>query len=245
MSLYLNKLSGETMDQFIVRTRKEIKCKNIAYVGRLDPMARGQVQILVGKDECKKIEQYLNRNKIYQFKIIVGFKTDSDDPLGMITKEDLSYFLKEETTYSDDKIIDIVERIKTYIEDNKKTFFQKYHYYSTKMINHRLRNNFTEMGHDVNIIDGEIISHKLKKYNTWISKIIKQIRSIDSCKDFRQDEIIKQWTHDKYCEISSVHSIKVKLHVSSGFFIRQFVSDLSTYLNIPLMCYDINRLNVC
>jgi tRNA pseudouridine(55) synthase len=232
--LLLTKHAGETMDQFIVRIRKEIKCNKIAYIGRLDPMARGIVPILVGKEECKTIEKHLNSNKIYQFKIIIGFKTDSDDPLGIITKQHL--------IYTKDDIDNIISNIKKYIEEHKKTFFQKYHYFSTKMINHRLRNNFDEMNHEVYVIDGEIISHKLKKYNKLITKIIKQIKSIDQCKDFRQEETITQWNN---IIIDNIDCIKIKLHVSSGFFIRQFVNDISIYLNIPMMCYDINRLSIC
>ena len=53
------------------------------FCGRLDPMARGKILLLIN-DECKKMPLYLNNNKTYQFEICFGFQTDTDDFLGLI-----------------------------------------------------------------------------------------------------------------------------------------------------------------
>ena len=41
----------------------------VCYCGRLDPMARGLVLLLVG-DECKKMDDYLSTIKEYEFEIL-------------------------------------------------------------------------------------------------------------------------------------------------------------------------------
>jgi tRNA U55 pseudouridine synthase TruB len=58
---------------------KEIK---FAYAGRLDPMAEGQLLILVG-DTCKERDKYLNLDKEYEFEILLGLKSDTKDLLGL------------------------------------------------------------------------------------------------------------------------------------------------------------------
>ena len=84
------KQSGETMSQFIGKIKNKTieydpQQSNIklCYSGRLDPMARGKVLILFN-DECKKVESYNKKAKTYQFEIIIGLQTNSDDPLGII-----------------------------------------------------------------------------------------------------------------------------------------------------------------
>jgi tRNA pseudouridine55 synthase len=56
----------------------------LAYAGRLDPMASGQLLILIG-DECKKQTQYHSLDKVYQFSVLFGIGSDTDDVLGRLT----------------------------------------------------------------------------------------------------------------------------------------------------------------
>ena len=42
----------------------------------------------------------------------------------------------------------------------------------------------------------------------------------------------------------SSNYITLQLHVGSGFFVRQFIRDISDKIGIPLMCYDINRTSI-
>lgn len=225
---------GETMDQFINKInnkRNNIKNNNkrVAYCGRLDPMARGKV-IILENDDCKKVIEYNKKNKIYEVKILFGISTDSDDALGIIDKID------NDIIHTADLIIDN----NLFIYKNHR-FMQKYHYFSTKMLNHRRKNNHDDYFHEVEIYNSRIISHlETIDYEIWKDNIIKNILSIDKNKNFRQDEIIKQW-HS--LDIKKINIIQLQLSVSSGFFVRQFVRDLSCLLNIPMMCYDINRVD--
>lgn len=55
----------------------------LAYAGRLDPMASGQLLVLVG-DECKHQEHYHGLDKEYTFRILFGVSSDSGDVLGLV-----------------------------------------------------------------------------------------------------------------------------------------------------------------
>jgi tRNA pseudouridine(55) synthase len=58
----------------------------LAYAGRLDPMASGQLLVLVG-DECKNQTSYHNLDKEYEVEILLGVKSDSGDVLGIVSEE--------------------------------------------------------------------------------------------------------------------------------------------------------------
>lgn len=216
---------GETMNQFIIKIINKIDNKRIAYTARLDPMARGIVPILVG-DECKKINNYLKTNKTYRVKIIKGIQTDSDDPLGLIEKID---------NLNNNIDLDIL-KINYPI-----TFNQKYHYFSTKALNHRKQNILKDNYHEVTILKSKILSEGRLNFTEWKENIINQINNIDNKKNFRQDLIINQWNKLSF---DSIDYLEIELHVTSGFFVRQFIRDLSDKINYPLMCFDIHRIEI-
>ncbi len=56
----------------------------LAYAGRLDPMASGLLLILIG-DECKRQEQYHALDKVYNFSVLFGVGSDTDDVLGRLS----------------------------------------------------------------------------------------------------------------------------------------------------------------
>lgn len=231
--LYEKKTAGETMDQFTRRIKQKYLVKKIAYTARLDPMAKGIVPFVIN-NECLKIKEYLCSNKTYEVKIIYGLQTDSDDPLGLITKIN---------SISEDNILNFKELIINYLNTiNNTSFYQKYHYYSTKMLNHRRQKS-------VDIKDKHLValfSYSIKKegiinYKKWKNKIINQINSIDVTKNFRQTEIIEQWNS---LDITNLYYLKLNLSVSSGFFIRQLIRDMSESMSISLMAYSINRISI-
>ncbi|MCB9810796.1 hypothetical protein H6777_01480 [Candidatus Nomurabacteria bacterium] len=65
------------------RTRPDLTGVPLAYAGRLDPMASGQLLILIG-EECKNQTAYHDLDKEYEFEILFGAASDSGDVLGMI-----------------------------------------------------------------------------------------------------------------------------------------------------------------
>jgi tRNA U55 pseudouridine synthase TruB len=81
---------GETPLEVLENFKEEnpkYKNEKFAYAGRLDPMAEGKLLVLVG-DTCKEREKYLNLDKEYEFEILLGFKSDTKDLLGMAERND-------------------------------------------------------------------------------------------------------------------------------------------------------------
>ncbi|OGG70085.1 hypothetical protein A3I99_04065 [Candidatus Kaiserbacteria bacterium RIFCSPLOWO2_02_FULL_45_11b] len=76
-------------------TQPELKDVPLAYAGRLDPMASGQLLVLIG-EECKKQGEYHDLDKEYQVAMLFGAASDSGDILGLI-KESGPIAVEEET----------------------------------------------------------------------------------------------------------------------------------------------------
>ena len=235
---------GITPLQCINTIKKQYPDKKICYTARLDPMARGVIPVLFG-DECKSMALYTNFNKTYEVKVMIGYKTDSDDVLGI---------LESQESYIND--IDIISKYK-YIfnienEITNTIIKQKYHYFSTKELLARSKGktNSNNQYHDVKLFSSKIIDSGILDLKEWVNTCIQIIDKVDKTKDFRQKEIIEQWQKiliqekEKENKILTIQYITLKLHVGSGFFVRQYIRDISVKIGIPLMCYDIHRTKI-
>ncbi len=58
----------------------------LSYAGRLDPMASGKLLVLIG-DECKNQTSYHGLDKEYDFSVLFGILSDTQDVLGRITPQ--------------------------------------------------------------------------------------------------------------------------------------------------------------
>ena len=88
MPIILQKKKGETPLECLERYRAlhpELAKEKMTYAGRLDPMAEGELLILIG-GECKEKEKYLGLDKEYEVDVLFGFKTDTGDVLGKVTE---------------------------------------------------------------------------------------------------------------------------------------------------------------
>ena len=242
--------SGLTPLQFINNIKKEYIDKKICYTARLDPMARGIIPILFG-EECKYMDKFTNLSKLYEVKVLFGFRTDSDDSLGILENYN---FNNHESKYD-------IEKYKshfTYNENNENnennylSIKQKFHHFSTKALLSRSKNDFEEKYHDVKFFKSKIIDSGELDYKDWCIECIEIINKVDKTKNFRQQEIIDQWKNlDDTNNIDSNTNTKIKiqyitleLNVGSGFFVRQYIRDISDKIGIPLMCYDIHRTKI-
>lgn len=244
------KPAGITMNQFILDYKEKNQINKLCFAGRLDPMARGKV-LLLFNDECKKIEKYKNMNKIYKFKIVIGFQTDSDDPLGIIQNIN--------PNITPENIIEVKNKLLYNIETGP--FKQSFHKYSSKCINgkplwqitqeNKNNENKTKACNDELDLPSHLVSiydykiGKCEQYNfiDWKNKIINQINTIDKKCNFNQENIINQWDNVNM-DVNYIYAIPVTLTVSSGFYVRQFVRDFSNMIDFPLMVYDINRIEI-
>lgn len=58
----------------------------LSYAGRLDPMASGKLLVLIG-EECKNQKDYHDLDKEYEFSVLFGISSDTQDVLGRLTSE--------------------------------------------------------------------------------------------------------------------------------------------------------------
>lgn len=82
----LEKAVGETplscAEAFRV-TRPDLVDIPLSYAGRLDPMASGKLLVLIG-EECKHQADYHDLDKEYEFSVLFGITSDTQDVLGRL-----------------------------------------------------------------------------------------------------------------------------------------------------------------
>ena len=64
---------------------------------------------------------------------------------------------------------------------------QKYHYYSTKTLLSRSKNNFDNHYHSVKLYHSTIINSGELEFNMWKNECINTIDKVDKTKDYRQN----------------------------------------------------------
>ncbi len=81
----IDKKVGETPLQALTAFRNKntgLLGVPLTYAGRLDPMAEGKLLILIG-NECKNRKKYDGLDKEYEFELLLGVKSDTEDILGL------------------------------------------------------------------------------------------------------------------------------------------------------------------
>ena len=237
----VDKPSGMTSKDFADLVKLKNNLKKICFCGRLDPMARGKM-LLLGNDMCKKMNDYLKTEKTYQFEICLGYLTDSDDPLGIIMKQNNNFDEKE-----------IFIKIINYIDNMETDLNQEFHKFSSIRVNgkpawlHSMeKTDFKKPKHNVSIKSKKLIGKNSRDLEFFTNNIINTINKINKKHTFRQEEIIDQWKNicKSKSKFSPIYSLKYEFTVTSGFYVRQFIRDQSNYINFPLMVYDINRTKI-
>jgi tRNA pseudouridine55 synthase len=246
---------GETPLECLERMRKEHRISDdipMTYAGRLDPMAEGLMVVLVG-EECKNKEKYLGFNKTYEFKILVGFSTDTYDLLGLVNSEytNSSHLNPLYGGSDDDSEFVYSELIKNILPKFIDTFAQKYPSFSSKTVGGKqlfqlskddeLPENLPE--HEVTIYELSCISKTTLNKEDLRNEIISKISLVKG--DFRQKDITDKWI--EVLENSNQKEfgiISLICDCSSGTYIRQLVSDIGELIGIPMVTYSIKRTKI-
>ena len=247
MPLYLYKEIGKTPLELINDIRNNIKNdkdkrnnNKYCYAGRLDPMARGQMIIL--KDiECKSVNQYLNKDKEYEFEILLGYKTDTFDILGLIQNYFHNKIPKIEKFYLT-KYIGIQE--------------QYYPPYSSIIVKKKplwlwsKENRLNEIEipkRNINIYSLEYLGKYEIQNNLELFELIKnKIYKLqpNNFEKFRVNEIIDKWKKTllyKENINNKIYIYKFRAQVSSGTYIRTLVNKLGKDLGFNAIAFDIHR----
>ena len=129
------------------------------YCGRLDPLARGKMLILEG-NECKQMSKYLNNDKTYEFIIVFGMSTDTDDIMGLFKNNPLlnNFSLSMHEDIYKNKFQKALQKLQ--IKE-----YQKYHKYSSFVLRkNEKRKPLWEWEKNGQLKENEIPSKKIKIY---------------------------------------------------------------------------------
>lgn len=234
------KHTGETTTEFTDRLCIIHKHNKACVCGKLDPMSRGLTKILFDED-TKKMNKHLNSVKTYEFYIVAGISTSSDDIMGNI----------ETSKPINSKQLSDIE---TFIFNYKDKKVQKFHPISAIRIKKEgIRKplwhwkNKNMLTHDdlpsknVHVYNTELQTRGTVDFNIYLDTVLDKLDTITNREVFNIDSIIEQW---KNIDKESVQMLKFEMTVSSGFYIRMLAYDIKRELGIPVHIYDIHRTNV-
>ena len=85
--LLIDKPSGITSFDVVDKVKKITGEKKVGHTGTLDPLASGLLIVLVGRNETKKQNEYMKKDKKYEARIIIGQKYDTLDVDGTLEHE--------------------------------------------------------------------------------------------------------------------------------------------------------------
>ena len=232
MIIEISKKIGETPNELIERFKNspensKFKDRKIAFAGRLDPMAFGKMILLTDTD-CLKMTQFCGYKKLYSFKCIKGFQTDTGDILGIPKKKETDLITPELIP---------------------KRFYQKYPVYSSKRVNGKAlwqwaRDNKLDTieipGKMVEIYSVVCNNNLLISPNELMVEIRDRINQLNdkNRSNVRVDTILSHW-EDLLNTFSNDIKIEIEnytLFVSSGTYIRGICDSLYG------TAMDINRI---
>ena len=219
-----------------------LEINKLTSAGRLDPMARGYMAVLINED-CKNCRNMEAKNKEYKFKFVVGIDTDTTDMLGIFQNMNFNYdvqdiykYINEHNQFSYDQEFHAFSSYRVIGPEGKKGLW----YYSMKNIYVKAPTK------KVNIWDFEIIEESIIDSEDLKEYIFENINKIINKEFFRYDEIYKNWNiffNNKNINKKFI-IFKCKAKVSSGTYIRQLVKDIGKIINVPLCVVDINRTDI-
>ncbi|MFA7193995.1 MAG: hypothetical protein WC087_03710 [Candidatus Paceibacterota bacterium] len=227
---------GETPLELIDRLRlekPELKDATLSYAGRLDPMAEGEMLIMVG-DENNQREKFLGFDKEYEATFLLGVSTDTGDVLGIITEE-----------VGRDKISrqEILSRLSEFpnIKSQKYPWFSSKTVFGIKLFEHFKKGNMDieRPSRDVEIKSIGILGFESTSSEEIKNYIFESINKVNG--DFRQKEILERWS-EFFTQNSNtqLQTLKIKILVSSGTYIRALTENFP----IPTVLLKLNRTKI-
>jgi len=236
----LYKKLGETPNQCVMAFKvknPEYSAVSMTYAGRLDPLAEGLLLILSG-EKLQEKDKYLDLKKTYIFEILWGFSTDTLDVLGMVSNKEIS--------------IPTTIEIKKALTESLGKFEQKYPAYSSKPVNGTPLLEWARSGklheieipsHEVEIFDASHISRRTILGSDLLNDVKLKIKSVIG--DFRQKEILNKWVEILVNNLEKQFIIdEIEIIVSSGFYVRQFVSDFAKNFDVTATTFHIKRTQI-
>lgn len=223
----------------------EYKNKKIGYAGRLDPMAHG-VLILLVEPETKKRSKYQNLDKEYEFELLLGIETDTFDILGIpktIRPRTRTAPLRSSHNNMERELRKIISSL---IGKRK----HAYPPYSSKTVGGKPLYWWARKGKlrgiklpkkEINIYSLKLVKTSEIDKNVLSKTIVQRINKVSG--KFRQKKILNSWKnyfrlHD---DISTYHTYTLRVHCSSGTYIRSICHEIGIKLGTGAVATNILR----
>ncbi len=246
-SAVVHKRMGETPLQALeaFRARERLGAVPLTYAGRLDPMASGALLILIG-EECKKRGAYDALDKEYEFELLLGFRSDTGDVLG------LAESVRETKLYTHAAIQRAMQSVA-----GAQTL--PYPAYSSKTVDGK---PLFQHAHDRTLDAIEMPETKVRIYrmqyagartvpkallSEHILHKLDQLHAAPSERpgsDFRRGDIAARWMQLKNIGPEKFTVLKFRATVSSGTYIRSIAPRLAESLGTGGLAYSIRRTKI-
>ncbi len=217
----------------------------LTYAGRLDPMASGKLLVLIG-DECKKRELYDGLDKEYVFEILLGFKTDTADVLGMPA-------LGKSADASERELHDVArsmvgDHVLPYPAFSSKTVGGK------PLFQYALEGTLDSIEiptADMRVYSMQFADRMSVPRTRLIERILNKIEHLKVeagtgmfGADFRKDDICKRWWSLQNRTISVCPILRFRATVSSGTYVRSLAPLIAQKLGAEGLAYSIDRTKI-
>ena len=267
--MLVTKIIGETTAELSNRLKIQHGYDKVAICGKLDPMARGEVRVLINQN-TKLMSQYLSSIKTYEFKLVIGVKTDTDDIMGLVTNTGNNDTGNNDTGNHDTGNHDTgnhdtgnhdTSNISSHILDICSRKTQHFHPFSAiklkidgvrKSLHHWAlagKLNTSNLPSKQVSVDQVTIkdSYTVDLHSHYVD-IVNRLNRISSHNrgTFRVDQILTSWDTTIQSldrdNITHLEVIPIEMTVSSGFYIRMLAYYLYEDYGIVSNIFDINRI---
>jgi len=208
--------------------------EKVACMGKLDPMASGNMIVLTGI-KCKDTIKYRSMDKTYNFNLHTGLSTDTGDFLGLLDRI-------EGCVSNLDQDISLFSGL---------TYSQDFPLYSAYKIKGKPLWWYAKQKLDVPIPSKKITIYSLKINNKTITNFkditnncLDQLSKVRHGELFRLKEIKDLWNDKVQIYLDTpIITYNITAMVSSGTYIRQIAFDLMKNTQVPCMVSDIHRIS--
>lgn len=222
-------LAQQKSDQNLVTLWETVP---MTYAGRLDPMADGQLLILIG-EECKNKQKYLGLDKEYEVEILFGVTSDTYDTLGLVSQSPVS-----QESPSDFSTMNLSKYIGS--------FSQPYPPYSSKTVNGKQLHTLARADDlpeemptkNIEIYSIDLLETSTLDAETLKSRVIKKIGQVKG--DFRQQESIGSWN-----KIQGTFTVMgIRVNCSSGTYMRSLAHRMGQDAGCGAIALSIKRTKI-
>jgi len=269
--IILNKKIGQTPLDVIDEYKKknpEYADVKMAYAGRLDPMAEGKLLIIIG-EECKNLNKYLGLDKEYIFEILLGFKSDSQDILGLATTDNHhtdnhhtdvarpyeTPYGRATSVWSDNTIVSATKKFTGRL-------MLPYPIFSSKAVSGKklflwtLEDRLPEIeipNREVEVYKLDFLARKKFEKGRLKKEIFKKINSIKEVTEepkmlgagFRRTKILARWNElFENIKQEDFYTLKFRCRCSTGTYMRILAEKIAEELGEYGLAYSIKRTKI-